>query len=137
MDKGRRTGNTDDIRQSIIAVALEHQLVSRHTSLVAVDSEVARPANMSMSSVPIATNLPDGWSRAHVLNHPTRVRRFEDANPATRAAIQDAGFGHLLALSGMPQTATSARWHLRMAFIMLCLAAMLLVVFRFRACRSA
>ena len=137
MDEGRRTGNTDDIRQSIIAVALEHQLVSRHTSLVAVDSEVARPANMSMSSVPIATNLPDGWSRAHVLNHPTRVRRFEDANPATRAAIQDAGFGHLLALAGMPQTATSARWHLCIAFIMLCLAAMLLVVFRFRDYRSA
>ena len=92
---------------------------------------------MSMNSVAIATNMPDGWSRAHVFSKPTRVKRFDDSNPVTRAAIQDAGFGHLLALADMPQTATSARWHLCIAFIMLCLAAMLLVVFRFRDYRSA
>jgi len=137
MDEGRRIQNSDYIRQSIIAVALAHQLVSQHTSLVAVDSEVARPADMPMNNVAIPTNMPDGWSQAHVFGQPNRVRRFDDSNAVTLAAIRGAGFGHILTLAGMPQTATSATWHLFIAIILFCLAAILFMVFRCPVSRSA
>ena len=58
MDEGRRIQNSDYIRQSIIAVALAHQLVSQHTSLVAVDSEVARPADMPLEMIVERVFLP-------------------------------------------------------------------------------
>ena len=130
MNEERRVKNSEEVRRSIIEVALEHQLVSRYTSLVAVDSEVARPADMPIKNVAIATNMPNGWSRAHVFGQPTNVRRFDDSNAVTLAAIQGAGFGHILTLASMPQTGTSAPWHLFIAIIMLGLVAVLVTVYR-------
>jgi Ca-activated chloride channel family protein len=56
----------EDVDKTILALALEHQLVTRLTSLVAVDKTPSRPegAPLKVSELPI--NLPAGWDFAKV-----------------------------------------------------------------------
>jgi Ca-activated chloride channel family protein len=44
----------------IVKVALDHRLVSKHTSLVAVETHRARPANESLDSAMLPVSLPEG-----------------------------------------------------------------------------
>jgi Ca-activated chloride channel family protein len=58
-------------RGEIMAVAIQHHLVSRYTSLVAVDVAPARPAGVPVHPHAMKTNLPDGWSYEHVFGPQT------------------------------------------------------------------
>lgn len=58
--------NEEQIRTDVTALALEHHLVSRYTSLVAVDRSPARPADAPHDAATIPTNLPAGWNHAAV-----------------------------------------------------------------------
>jgi Ca-activated chloride channel family protein len=49
------------IREAVINVALEHRLVSKYTSLVAVDVSPARPDGVDLLSGTLPVNLPTGW----------------------------------------------------------------------------
>ncbi len=49
------------VRQAVIEVALEHHLVSKYTSLVAVDVTPAKPEESDLATGAVPTNLPDGW----------------------------------------------------------------------------
>ncbi|MDH3316896.1 MAG: marine proteobacterial sortase target protein [Gammaproteobacteria bacterium] len=49
------------IRRTVIEVALEHHLVSKYTSLVAVDVTPARPDEIDAVTRAVRTNLPAGW----------------------------------------------------------------------------
>ncbi len=51
----------EEIRRAVIEVALKHHLVSRYTSLVAVDVTPVRPLNEVLHGHALETNLPDGW----------------------------------------------------------------------------
>ena len=51
----------DAVRQGVVQVALSHHLVSRYTSLVAVDRTPARPGDGALHSGSVPTNLPSGW----------------------------------------------------------------------------
>ncbi len=51
-----------DIRKAIIKTAREHHLVSKFTSLVAVDVTPARPMETALQSHAMAVNLPAGWN---------------------------------------------------------------------------
>ena len=42
-------------------IALAHHLVSKYTSLVAVDKTPVRPKEDELKSAAIPTNLPEGW----------------------------------------------------------------------------
>ena len=46
----------------VVALGLEHHLVTKHTSLVAVDVTPARPDGAELRSTALPTNLPHGWS---------------------------------------------------------------------------
>ena len=61
MDRLREGTPESEIRDAVVAVALEHHLVSRFTSLVAVDKTPTRTAE-ALKSASIATNLPEGWT---------------------------------------------------------------------------
>lgn len=64
---GRSRGVAEaEVRQAVLAVALPHQLVSRYTSLVAVDKTPARPVDQTLKRQAVPTNLPQGWSAAKV-----------------------------------------------------------------------
>jgi Ca-activated chloride channel family protein len=54
------------VRDAVVAVALEHHLVSKYTSLVAVDVTPTRPASEGLLQSAVPTNLPAGWNAASV-----------------------------------------------------------------------
>jgi Ca-activated chloride channel family protein len=66
LDQRSVDGGDEAMRKAVIDVALAHHLVSRYTSLVAVDVTPVRPADAALSSHALATNLPHGWDYAAV-----------------------------------------------------------------------
>lgn len=54
------------VRQQVITLALQHHLVSKYTSLVAVDLTPARPLNASLHSLAMPVNLPRGENAAKI-----------------------------------------------------------------------
>jgi len=58
MDAKRNGAPADEIRRDVVAVALEHHLVSAYTSLVAVDVTPAAPAGVALLRSALPTNLP-------------------------------------------------------------------------------
>jgi Ca-activated chloride channel family protein len=61
VDSLRDGATEDDIRPRVIEVALAHHLVSKYTSLVAIDPQPVRPASERQRRAPMPTNLPAGW----------------------------------------------------------------------------
>jgi len=72
--------------EAILQTALTHGLVSRRTSLVAVDVEVSRPEGTQLASVEVPLNLPAGWDPALFFDETDRKRVIHD----TRDAALDA-----------------------------------------------
>jgi Ca-activated chloride channel family protein len=91
----------EQIKQEIIDLSLDHHLVSRFTSLVAVD---VTPANNSglLVSEKLKTSLPQGWKQ--------------------RPASQPTGQQMLLAQLNLPQTATGAALHSMTGLMLFALA---------------
>jgi hypothetical protein len=58
-----------EIRTSVIAHAIRYRLVTRFTSLVAVEEVVANPGGQS-NTVPVPTELPAGWQMDKVFGAP-------------------------------------------------------------------
>ncbi|PHS26421.1 MAG: marine proteobacterial sortase target protein [Methylophaga sp.] len=61
MDEYRIQGQSDTIKEAIVNVALDHHLVSKFTSLVAVEKTPVRPTEAELKSTAIASNMPAGW----------------------------------------------------------------------------
>jgi Ca-activated chloride channel family protein len=53
--------NAEEVKAQIVGVALEHHLVTEHTSLVAVDTTPAGVDAKSCTSELVPINLPAGW----------------------------------------------------------------------------
>jgi len=83
MDQRGGSEEAEQIRRSIIDVALEHHLVSKYTSLVAVDVTPARVREALLKTMPVPVNLPHGWDYDKVFG-----KLPQTATPAT---------GHMLA----------------------------------------
>jgi len=66
-DRRRRGADATEIRAAIVATALEHHLVSRHTSLIAVDKTPVRPATEALGKDQVPNLLPHGQSRQAIL----------------------------------------------------------------------
>lgn len=119
----------EDTDKTILALALDHQIVTRLTSLVAVDKTPSRPEGerLKLSELPI--NLPAGWDFAKVIGErpqltPTqlRERRADAGQPAARRpapVTPDA--------IRLPKTATSAALKMIAGLIMIVLALILFV----------
>jgi Ca-activated chloride channel family protein len=60
MDQQQYGREDPSIRQAILDVSLAHHLVSKYTSLVAVDHEPIRPTDKAVASHMMKTNLPAG-----------------------------------------------------------------------------
>jgi Ca-activated chloride channel family protein len=61
MDEKALGTSEDELRPQIIEVAIAHHLVSKYTSLVAVDVTPSRPYGTGLKSGAVPTNLPAGW----------------------------------------------------------------------------
>ena len=62
LDSVHEGADPEEVRKSVIALGLEHHLVTKHTSLVAVDVTPSRPGDAALYAGALPTNLPHGWS---------------------------------------------------------------------------
>jgi Ca-activated chloride channel family protein len=62
MDALRGGAPEDEVRPAVLKLALDHHLVSKYTSLVAVDKTPARAREELLKTAGLPTNLPEGWS---------------------------------------------------------------------------
>ena len=66
MDSLVEGADADRVRSEVIALGLRHHLVSKFTSLVAVDVTPSVPAGVTPAPRRLPVNLPAGWSYERV-----------------------------------------------------------------------
>ena len=124
-----------DADKRILQLALEHHLVTRLTSLVAVDAKPLRPAHAPLTQADIPLQLPAGWDYKTLLG----IGTTRDANIGTKrhqAADKSRdvdGDADVQAISApasvnvpLPQTATPATLLILQGLLALLLGASLL-----------
>ena len=118
---GQITGDEADRR--ILALALAHHLVSRVTSLVAVEAARTRPADAPLSRAEVPLNLPYGWEFDQVFGPQGEMRptSSDDAARVIKISTRPVTADHPADTVDLPQTATLAD-----LFLMLGLALSLL-----------
>jgi Ca-activated chloride channel family protein len=93
LDSRHEGAPEEEVRAAVVAVGLEHHLVTPHTSLVAVDVTPARPVDASLDSRAVPTLLPAGWSHEAVFGQLPQT--------ATPAPLHFALMAVALALAGL------------------------------------
>ncbi len=143
----------EEADRRILALALEHHLVTRLTSLVAVDQTPSRPDGARLTRADIPLNLPAGWEFDKVFGGERApaaapAERRTNAAPARHAALDayatvavasapkpvaSKSIAVPTAQTGatLPKTATDAELRLWLG-LALCLAGLILVVLRRR-----
>ena len=130
----------DTIDPAVLKTALDHHLVSRLTSLVAVDVTPSRPSDTPVARRDVPLNLPEGWDFDKVFGEQADTRRADiDAMPkatlaslATNAAPTPAPKSEEPGLA-LPQGATDARLFILAGMILMLMAAALFALGRERA----
>ena len=75
MDKERRSAEPAALRANIVETAMAHHLVSKYTSLVAVDKTPVRPAGDPLPSEQVANLMPYGQSSNAIFGFPATATR--------------------------------------------------------------
>jgi Ca-activated chloride channel family protein len=83
----------DDIDAEVLKLALQHHLVSRLSSLVAVDVTPSRPSDESLVSSAVPTNLPHGWDFEKVLGRDVPRPVFASRELLAKLVVADATKG--------------------------------------------
>jgi Ca-activated chloride channel family protein len=127
----------EEADKQILALALEHQLVTRLTSLVAVDKTPSRPEGEMLKTTELPLNLPAGWDFEKVFGErpqptmPPSERRADngDVQLATerRPAPVVSPTSNTVIL---PKTATDAELKMMIGSILLLLSLILMWVRR-------
>ena len=125
--------NDPDLKAKTQEIAIRHQLVSDHTSLVAVDEAILRPAKEPLLQKRHDPTLPLGWQE-------DRLKAIEAEAAYRRLMEQQAEDGadgtpqsELLQPISLPQTATGFQLYLMIGLsLMLASAALVLVQRRAR-----
>lgn len=138
------------VDRKIETLALDHGLVSRLTSLVAVDVTPSRPTDAPLGSATVPLNLPDGWdfdavygaqpgAPAPMQKAQAAPRRMAMADTQMIAAAPSPEAAEVLAATtraksvALPQTATPAGRDIMIGLLMILFAAMLFVATRMLA----
>lgn len=77
LDQLRRGADENEIRPAAVETALTHHLVSKYTSLVAVDKTPVRPAGDPLDSEQVASLMPHGQSGAAIFGFPATATNAE------------------------------------------------------------
>jgi Ca-activated chloride channel family protein len=81
--KTLRKATPEETDRRILALGLDHQLVTRLTSLVAVDKTPSRPETAKLTRADLPLNLPAGWDFDKVFGeHPHIERKDDRAQPS-------------------------------------------------------
>ncbi|WP_426438969.1 marine proteobacterial sortase target protein [Bradyrhizobium genosp. P] len=133
-----RQASPEDADKTILALALEHQLVTRLTSLVAVDKTPSRPDGEPLKLSELPLNLPAGWDFAKVFGERPRLpvapteRRAEAGDAKLQvAALKRPVVTTAPATVQLPKTATDAELKM-IAGVILLTVSLLLMVFNRR-----
>ena len=125
-----RQVSPEEADKAILALALQHQLVTRLTSLVAVDKTPSRPEGTPLKLTDLPLNLPAGWDFAKVfgerpqLPKPPAERRADasDVQTAMTKRPQPAVMPDTVRL---PKTATDAEIRMITGLVLLMLSVLL------------
>jgi Ca-activated chloride channel homolog len=98
-----RQTSAEETDKRILGLALEHHLVSRLTSLVAVDATPSRPEGARLTRTELPLNLPAGWDFDKVFG----TERKGSDTPAPQPLERRADAGNLPA-PAKPSTAMAA-----------------------------
>jgi Ca-activated chloride channel family protein len=133
-----RQAAPEEADKTILTLALEHQLVTRLTSLVAVDKTPSRPDGEPLKLAELPLNLPAGWEFAKVfgerqrLPSPPTERRAEGDARVQVAALKRPVVAQAPATITLPKTATDAELKMIAGSILLALSLILFVFNRRR-----
>ena len=141
-----RAVTADEADKTILALALEHQLVTRLTSLIAVDQTPSRPADEPLKLSELPLNLPAGWDFEKVFGErpkpvvpaaPPIERRVHEQDGGVRLAVR--GASPVVSAIGQPQqgvvlptTATDAQWKMILGTVLIAIALIVLAYDRRR-----
>ncbi len=131
------------VDRKIEAVALAHHLVSRVTSLVAVDVTPSRPDGEPLGSAKVPLNLPAGWDFEKVFGEDGGIDSLKraQASPSPEAemvadmmaAAPTARAAGMIAQAvkpvALPQTATLADRYILIGLMLIAIAAMASIAF--------
>ena len=126
----------EDADKTILALALEHQLVTRLTSLVAVDKTPSRPEGEALKLSELPLNLPAGWDFAKVFGERPQLpvapkeRRAEAGDARVQVAALKRPSPVVMtapATVQLPKTATDSELKMIAGSILLMLSLILLV----------
>jgi Ca-activated chloride channel homolog len=134
-----RQKSPEDADKTILALALEHQLVTRLTSLVAVDKTTSRDADQPLKLSELPLNLPAGWDFAKVFGEHPRLpaaptERRADASDAKAqvATLKRPVLSATPPTVQLPKTATDAELKMIAGVILLTVSLLLLLFNRRR-----
>jgi len=132
--RNMRQVSPEESDKTILKLALEHQLVSRLTSLVAVDKTPSRPAGEPLKLTDLPINLPAGWDFEKVFGERGQlpvppVERRADAGKARThlAMVKQPAIVPAPDTITLPKTATDAELKMLAGSILLALGLVLFV----------
>jgi Ca-activated chloride channel homolog len=138
-----RQAEPADADKTILALALEHQLVTRLTSLVAVDKTPSRPEGEPLKVSELPINLPAGWDFAKVFGERPQMlpaKPIERRAESGEARVQVAALKHAAApvtaapdMVQLPKTATDAEFRMIVGVIFIMFSLILFVFNRRQA----
>ncbi|MGI9500620.1 MAG: marine proteobacterial sortase target protein, partial [Geminicoccaceae bacterium] len=120
----------EGLKEAITEIAIRHQLISDHTSLVAVDEAILRPASEPLFQKRHDPTLPLGWQedRLKAIEAEAAYRRLKEKE---RSEDADGEFhGQPVHRISLPQTATGFRVHLLLGLSLMLAGTVLLLVQR-------
>ena len=129
-----RQRSAEDADKAIIDLALGHQLVTRLTSLVAVDKTPSRPAGAPLQVSELPLNLPAGWEFAKVFGDrspmvPPHERRADAGDARVQLAMTKRALPvdtSAPAAVVLPKTATDAELRMIAGAVLVMLSLFLL-----------
>ncbi|MGJ5208774.1 marine proteobacterial sortase target protein [Bradyrhizobium sp. HKCCYLR20261] len=135
--KTMRQMTPEEADGAILKLAMEHQLVTRLTSLVAVDKTPRRPDGEPLRLAELPINLPAGWDFEKVFGERGRLpamkdRRAEGDGEVQLAALKRPVVPAAPATVTLPKTATDAELSMLLGLGVLLLELIWLVALRRR-----
>jgi Ca-activated chloride channel homolog len=125
-----RQVSPEEADKAILALALQHQLVTRLTSLVAVDKTPSRPEGTPLKLTDLPLNLPAGWDFAKVFGERPQLpkppaERRADASDVQTAMTKRSQPAIMPDTVRLPKTATDAEIRMINGLVLLMLSVLL------------
>jgi Ca-activated chloride channel homolog len=125
-----RQVSPEEADKAILALALQHQLVTRLTSLVAVDKTPSRPEGTPLKLTDLPLNLPAGWDFAKVFGERPQLpkppaERRADASDVQTAMTKRPQPAIMPDTVRLPKTATDAEIRMITGLVLLMLSVLL------------